>query len=64
MKTMIVWYLVYVSTSYSGSLQFSPPMTTKEDCEQLRQTIKQQVDNDFLGFDRHTRCVQIKEVVK
>ena len=54
MKTILVWYLV--SLSSHGTLTYSPPMSTMEECERVKKVVP--------TVGHALRCVQINEVVK
>ena len=55
MASILVWYLVSISLgSYNkGNVQYSPPLTTLEECQKLQKFVNNYVVD--------TQCVQIQK---
>jgi hypothetical protein len=58
MTSILVWYLVSISVgSYNrGNVQYSPPLTTLEDCVRLKKFV------DDKAVD--SQCIQVKKAIE
>ena len=57
MTSILVWYLMSISTGMynRGNIQYSPPLTTLEDCQRLKNFISN------YSSSVESQCIQVKK---